>query len=296
MTIAQVECFLEAAKQGSFSKAGMELYISQQALSRQIHSLENELGVRLFQRFNYGIQMTPEGEILHGVWNEMLDKHNEAVAHVKRLKEDQHKDVKFGIADMGEFLSEITKGILDFNKKHTDFSMEYEVNATNELLKKLEQGQLHMIITYRSELDKYQNLYCRTLNKDPLKIGIYLSKNSSLAARRNLRIEHLKGQTIGYMGKSFSNDHKERLDMVTKSYDIYHHVDWKEYTTRQSLGLGVITGKCVTIVFKRLLEGVDDSLIFYPLDEYTDMYDIVVVWKENKYTSFVNTFFEEFCI
>ena len=178
MTFAQVEGFLEAAKQGSFSKASVELYMSQQALSRQVQALESELGIRLFQRFSYGIQMTAEGELLFGVWNEMLQKHKAAIEHIKNTKIEEQRNIKFGIADMGEFLSEVAKGILYFNKKHADLNMEYEVSTTRELLKKLEQGDLNIVITYRSELEKYPHLRCSTLNKDPLKVGIYMSKKT----------------------------------------------------------------------------------------------------------------------
>lgn len=296
MTIAQVECFLEAAKQGSFSKAATELYISQQALSRQVQSLEKELGIRLFQRFNKGIQMSEEGKLFFDVWEEMLEKHNKVVEYVKKLRAEQQRNIRFGIADMGEFLTEISKGILAFNKAHTKLNMEYEVSATREMIRKLENDELNMLITYRSELEQHSDLKCMTLNQDPLKIGIYVSKKNPLAARRNLQVKHIKGQTLGYMGKAFSNDHKERLDMVTTKADIHDSVEWKEYSSRQSLGLAVITEKCITIVFKRLLEGFDDSLVFYPLEEYTDMYDIVVAWKEDKYTPIVNAFLQGFRI
>lgn len=296
MTIAQVECFLEAAKQGSFSKAGTVLYITQQALSRQVQSLENELGIRLFQRFNTGIQMTKEGEMLYDVWKEMLEKHNKTMEQVKKIQLEEQKRIRYGIADMGEFLTEITKGILEFNKAHAELNIEYEVSVTQEMIRKLERDELNMVITYRSELEKYPNLKCRTLNEDPLKIGIYISKKNPLAARRNLRIEHLAGQTIGYMGKAFSNDHKDRLDVVTKTAGVYDSVEWKEYSSRQSLSLALITEKCITIVFKRLLEGFDDSLIFYPLEEYTNMYDIVVAWMDDKYTPVVNSFVKDFRI
>lgn len=48
MTFTQLRCFIEVARQLNFARAAETLYISQPAVSRQIHALENELGVRLF--------------------------------------------------------------------------------------------------------------------------------------------------------------------------------------------------------------------------------------------------------
>ena len=44
MTFTQLRCFIEVARQLNFARAAETLYISQPAVSRQIHALENELG------------------------------------------------------------------------------------------------------------------------------------------------------------------------------------------------------------------------------------------------------------
>ncbi|MBV5270230.1 MAG: LysR family transcriptional regulator, partial [Afipia sp.] len=46
---------LIAAEQGSFHKAGMLLGIPASTVSRRVRSLENQLGVRLFDRHRHGI-------------------------------------------------------------------------------------------------------------------------------------------------------------------------------------------------------------------------------------------------
>ena len=50
MEIRQIYYVLEVAKQRSFSKAAEALFVSQPAISQQIHALEEELSVKLFKR------------------------------------------------------------------------------------------------------------------------------------------------------------------------------------------------------------------------------------------------------
>ena len=50
MTITQLRFFIVAAQMENLSNAASTLYISQSSLSKNIASLENELGVRLFDR------------------------------------------------------------------------------------------------------------------------------------------------------------------------------------------------------------------------------------------------------
>jgi LysR family transcriptional regulator, transcription activator of glutamate synthase operon len=64
MELKQVEYFLTIVDTGSFSTAADELYISQSSLSKQIMSLEKELGFQLFDRSKRKIVLTPAGEAL----------------------------------------------------------------------------------------------------------------------------------------------------------------------------------------------------------------------------------------
>lgn len=70
----QLEYFLAVAKGKRFSHAAEELFISQSSLSKQIKSLEEELGVDLFIREPAGAVLTPAGEVFFqyasGAWSE----------------------------------------------------------------------------------------------------------------------------------------------------------------------------------------------------------------------------------
>ena len=56
--------FYNVAISGSFKEATEKLCVSQPAISKQIKNLEEDLGVKLFYRFNKGIELTNEGKIL----------------------------------------------------------------------------------------------------------------------------------------------------------------------------------------------------------------------------------------
>jgi DNA-binding transcriptional LysR family regulator len=64
--------FEAAARHLSFTLAAAELHLTQSAISRQIQTLEEQLGVKLFQREVRRLRLTPEGETLQRVVGEML--------------------------------------------------------------------------------------------------------------------------------------------------------------------------------------------------------------------------------
>lgn len=64
MELLQLRRFVAVAEQRNISKAARELSVSQPALSRSVHSLEEEVGVALFERTSQGLELTKAGSVL----------------------------------------------------------------------------------------------------------------------------------------------------------------------------------------------------------------------------------------
>lgn len=64
MELRVLKYFQEVAKEQNITKAAENLHITQPTLSRQLKSLEEELGQQLFVRSSHNIQLTNEGKLL----------------------------------------------------------------------------------------------------------------------------------------------------------------------------------------------------------------------------------------
>src|SRR3954452_10501667 len=62
MDVRRLRTFVAVAELGTVSKAAVRLRIGQPALSRQLSELQQELGLRLFDRVGRGLVLTAEGE------------------------------------------------------------------------------------------------------------------------------------------------------------------------------------------------------------------------------------------
>ncbi|MCA9645468.1 MAG: LysR family transcriptional regulator [Polyangiaceae bacterium] len=62
MSLVQLEYFVAIAEEGNIGRAAKRLHVSQPPLSRQLKSLEEELGADLFKRTPRGVQLLPHGK------------------------------------------------------------------------------------------------------------------------------------------------------------------------------------------------------------------------------------------
>ena len=73
-TAISPQFFHAAAEAGSFTHAADKLHLSQSAISRQVSSLEQDVGIKLFHRHARGLILTEQGEILYRTAHEVLMK------------------------------------------------------------------------------------------------------------------------------------------------------------------------------------------------------------------------------
>ncbi|MDP3405475.1 MAG: LysR family transcriptional regulator [Brevundimonas sp.] len=69
-----LRAFEAAARHLNFTRAAIELCVSQGAVSHQVAQLEQRLGTRLFHRLPRGLALTDEGHVLVPVLAEMFDR------------------------------------------------------------------------------------------------------------------------------------------------------------------------------------------------------------------------------
>jgi LysR family transcriptional regulator, glycine cleavage system transcriptional activator len=72
--LAFLQGFEAAARTLSFTKAAEELFVTQSAVSRQIKALEDNLGLRLFERRSRSLTLTDNGQALYRIATDVFDR------------------------------------------------------------------------------------------------------------------------------------------------------------------------------------------------------------------------------
>ncbi len=161
----QYKVFYEAAISGSFSEAAKKLFITQSAISQQIRSLENELGVMLFARGRKGAKLTSQGELLFGYVKRSIEEIKNAEALFTRMKTLDEGSLRIGAGDT------ITRHLLmdaleSFHNTYPSIKIEIVNRVTNETLDRLIAGKIDVaFVSLPIDSSKYPDVVIKDIGK-----------------------------------------------------------------------------------------------------------------------------------
>jgi DNA-binding transcriptional LysR family regulator len=146
MNLRHLRAFATIADVGGFARAATRLHLSQPALSRQIHALEADLGVPLFDRVGRRAQLTSQGE-------DLLQRSRRLLAEAEALGERAHelKNGETGILRVAATPQVIENLLAPFlicyRRRHPGVEVHLVEDGGARLLGRLERGEAHLSIT-----------------------------------------------------------------------------------------------------------------------------------------------------
>lgn len=155
----QMQYFVSVVECGSFTEAAEQNYISQSAISQQIHALEQELGVRLIVRENRKFYLTTAGEYFYRRTRELLQNIEAVKKETMRLGGNEELQLKIGYLNYygGQ---ELQQAIADFSAIYPEVSISIMNGTHEELRKYVRSGEADIILMEqrRTFSDTFVNL------------------------------------------------------------------------------------------------------------------------------------------
>lgn len=184
--------FIEIARCGSMTKAAEVLHVSQSALSKQMNSLEEELGKKLFRRGSRNVFLTEEGLIFKKRAEDIVDMIDKTKKEFETMSDLQGGDVYLGCAE-SYLMSYVAKKIKELKKRYPLFR--YHIISGDRLvvLDRLDRGLLDFgIVVERPNPDKYSFIELPGSNK----WGVIMRKDHELANIEKIMVEDLYGYEL----------------------------------------------------------------------------------------------------
>lgn len=282
MELMQLHYFKEVARQESFTRAAEILHITQSALSKSIAKLEDEVGVRLFERDGNRIHINHFGKTMLRSADEALVKLESGLRQVREMAGIETGAVRVGVsADV--FIKHLVK---DFLRGHPQASMTCLLQSPEQMTSSLEDGTMDFAVT--TEPVPGSDLIWQPLYTDHL--TVLVSELHPLAGRESIYLEELAEEqfiisNMGYGMRSATYDLCRLAGFEPK-------VLYEGYDTEMA-GFLVSQGAAVMITPHSISEGVSRFLaerppkpaVGIPLADFFTSRSIGIAAKRGHYQS-----------
>lgn len=257
MQIEAIRAFLQVCRDGAISKSCEKMNISQQGLSRQLLTMEKELGTTLLHRSRQGIQLTTEGRLLLPYFEE-IDR--QYAASVQILRQRQKQDVvRLGFSASAAHAVD-SNFVIQYQTLHPEILVQISTVTNDDCEKQLLDGDLDAAVLvsppHLDELDAVLISESRSC--------AVLSKSHPLANRASISLHDLEGETIFVPNRQFRM--RQLFDQVysnilPKFKRILSSAEYMDYLKLPAQNAGIALG------FDVFCQNLNPELTAIPMEE-----------------------------
>lgn len=227
----QLETFLRVADAGSFNKAAEQSYITPTAVIKQINLLEENLGVKLFERTHRGLILTKAGTSLYNDAKYIIQYCEDSVIRAKNAMQECENVIRIGTSPMtpAQILVELWPKIhaLCPEIKFQLVSYENTPERAREILKNLGQNIDVIAGIFDDKLLEVRSCAGFEISRQPLCCAV--SIHHRLADKNILTTEDLYGENLLLMHRGWSRYVDELRDDIWQNHSQIHIVDFDFY-------------------------------------------------------------------
>ena len=230
--------FKIVAEEGNLTKASEILFISQPAVTKHIHNLENELNLKLFERTQHGMVLTKDGENLY---NQIKD----SVNVLSSVKDNVEQIDKINLGIHINFSSDFYRPLLnELKEKNPNIDFNIGKSNTENMFSMLEKNEIDAYLSKRQP-DDIHSKSMQFISLGILHDNFFVNSNSK------------------YLNKKISND--DKLTIYTLRNISITSRNIEEATRERGFNNIVIKNNTFSTILEELQS---NDIIAYITEEY----------------------------
>lgn len=183
--------FVVLAETRNFQEAAANLFIAQASLSKHIQTIEQELGVSLFDRTTRSVHLSREGELFLPYASKIAQLHEE-YSHVLKIR-SVSESKKVTIASTSQMVQyNVTDALAQFKRQHLACTLDVLIEPHSNLKRLLTQRKTDFVWIGEPADDPPDDIFERLpFLSEPL-VALF-SQSSPLFSRESVSIDELRG-------------------------------------------------------------------------------------------------------
>lgn len=192
MELRTMRYFLAVAREENMTRAAQALHVTQPTLSKQLKSLEDELGKKLFIRHSFRIQLTEEGILLRRRAEDLVKMADKITTEFSTLNDVLGGDVYLGLAESYQ-IRYLAAAIRKLKTACPGIRYHITSGDTEQVTEKLDKGVIDFaVLAQEPNTAKYYDLPFPEADL----WGVVMPENGILADKPAIGVEDLIGSAL----------------------------------------------------------------------------------------------------
>ena len=171
MELRHLRYFVTVAEELHFTRAAERLHMAQPPLSQQIRALEDDLGVRLFERTRRSVALTDAGHALLARARELLAALQALPAELQRIARGEVGQLRIGFSSTLPLTKVLRDVVADWRRTHADVALHLREMHSALQFEALRAGELDVgLVRYNERAP--DGIRLTLLRRDPLRLVV----------------------------------------------------------------------------------------------------------------------------
>ena len=277
-TLHQLKVFRQVALTMNYTKASVQLGLTQPAVSIQLKQLESNLDLPLFEKIGKKLFMTPAGQALKDFCDEIFARFDSMDMTLSALKGDLEGDFHLAAVSSAKYFTPHLLGA--FHKRYPKVNLDLDIVNREQMIQRLHENKDDLVII--GLVPESMSLICHPFVDNP--IVIVASPDHPLAGKKKIKLNELshypfmfreKGSGTRKALEDFLQLHKLELqpNMILGSSETI------KQAVMADLGISALSRHSVT------LELATDSLVELDIEGFPLLRSWSLVHHESKHLS-----------
>lgn len=193
MTFYQLECFIAAAQEESFSGAARRLFTTQPVITYQISALEKEVGCLLFDRSGRRAKLSAAGMVFLGDAQALCADCKNAMERARAVDRQARSRLRIGIRRFSNY-DEVSATIRRLNEASPEVCADMIVQSSFEPLQNLRTGETQLSYLFDAECEGCEDIAFEPLW--PMYRYMLMRQDHPLAGQESAPLSAFRGEHL----------------------------------------------------------------------------------------------------
>ncbi|WP_010491404.1 LysR family transcriptional regulator [Paenibacillus elgii] len=200
MELRQLQYFVKVARKQHVTQAAEELHVAQSAVSRQIHQLEEELGVQLFVQKGRNLQLTSVGKLFLCRVEGILTDLDRAVDEVHEFLDPERGEIRIGFPhSLG--INLLPTVVASFRKSYPNVKFRLRQGTYNSLIRDVMKGEIDLAFISPFP-EKHNHVVGEVLLEEEL--YAIVPEGHELSGNESIKLDQLSGESFVMFSEEYS--------------------------------------------------------------------------------------------